>query len=211
MGSATCQIIGPLQSNGQGVRRIHMSRCVLYPDGSRSALLANCFWGGLGYQGQNCPGTYWFVGIAARPKNQYVFDKLWFFGLQKTTWPIRHYGIPLVLPCSVGFRGRRGTAIRGSLVQRAALCSRVARAQLREGLSISRSLVKGEWGVYIYILLLPPGFQEWISFGSFCQSTKKSIQTWERTKKTKEKSGKKWKHKGEFEGRSRQKTPEVGF
>ncbi len=38
---------------------------------------------------------------AARPLNQLVLEKLLFFclgtpGLQKTTWPINHYGIPLI-------------------------------------------------------------------------------------------------------------------
>ena len=54
--------------------------------------------------------------------------------------------------------------------------------------------------MHIYILLLPPLFQEWISVGSSGQSTKKPPQTWGRTKKPKEESGNKWKHKGEFEG-----------
>ena len=39
---------------------------------------------------------------AARPKNHYVFENVWLFGrgtpgLQKNTWPINHYGIPLNL------------------------------------------------------------------------------------------------------------------
>ena len=55
-------------------------------------------------------------------------------------------------------------------------------------------------GLYIYILLLLPDFQEWISIGSSGQSTNKSMQTWERTKKPKDESGKKWKHKGGIEG-----------
>ncbi len=37
---------------------------------------------------------------AARPKNQFFPEQVWFFGLgtpglQKTTWPTNHYGIPL--------------------------------------------------------------------------------------------------------------------
>jgi hypothetical protein len=61
------------------------------------------------------------------------------------------------------------------------------------------------------VLLLLPHLQEWISFGSYGKSTKISALSWERTEKPKDESGKKWKHTGEFEGRSRQKTPEVGL
>jgi hypothetical protein len=64
------------------------------------------FFGGLGYQG---PKTTLFnenIGLlalppsAARPINQYFIENVCFFdlgtpGLQKTTWPINHYGIPL--------------------------------------------------------------------------------------------------------------------
>ena len=58
---------------------------------------------GLGYQGQNTHflETSVFFGLAARLNKQYFLGKLWFFslgtpGLQTTTWPINHNGIPLI-------------------------------------------------------------------------------------------------------------------
>ena len=58
----------------------------------------------------------------------------------------------------------------------------------------------GEVTVLKHMLLLLPHFQEWISVGSYGKSTKISALSWERTEKPKDKSGKKWKHTGEFEG-----------
>ena len=78
------------------------------------------------------------------------------------------------------------------------------------GVAFSHPLVKTKPSLLTQcVLLLLPDFQEWISIGSSGQSTKKSMQTWERTKKPKDESGKKWKHKGEFEGL--QFDPLVGF
>jgi hypothetical protein len=76
------------------------------PEGSRSGLLAKCFFGSLGYQGQQTTlfnettVVLALPPLAARPQNQYFHGEVFFFGLgtpglQKTTWPINHYGIPL--------------------------------------------------------------------------------------------------------------------
>ncbi len=44
---------------------------------------------------------FWRPGVP-RPKKQYVPEQVWFFGLgtpglQKTTWPIHNFGIPLMM------------------------------------------------------------------------------------------------------------------
>ena len=75
-------------------------------EGSRSGLLAKCFLGSLGYQGQKTTlfaenaGLLALPPSAARPINQSFPEQAWFLGLvtpglQKTTWPKKHYGIPL--------------------------------------------------------------------------------------------------------------------
>ena len=84
MGSATWQIFGLLQSNGRGVGRIHMSRCVLYPEGSRSGLLAKFFLGGLGYQGQKTTIVQEHTGLLALwqgQKNSMFLDNCGFLAL----------------------------------------------------------------------------------------------------------------------------------
>ena len=69
-------------------------------------LLAQWFFGGLGHQGRktkHVPEHRGFVALppkAARPNNHDFQENVWLFGLgapglQKNTWPQKHFGIPL--------------------------------------------------------------------------------------------------------------------
>ncbi len=74
--------------------------------GSRSCFLAKWIFGGLGDRGQTT--AHFMTNIvflalppkAARPKHEYLLGHVLFFGLdspglQKTTWPKNHFGVPL--------------------------------------------------------------------------------------------------------------------
>ncbi len=73
-------------------------------------------WGTNANKKNTCSGRDWFVGLAAeggKAKKPYVLEKVWMFGLcipglQKITWPKKHFGILLkMLDNILRIRGKR--------------------------------------------------------------------------------------------------------